>query len=91
MPTPLIAFSNKAPPRGYCSETTPSVVGQKKVLPNAYRVAARKSMITLGPALPSQTSPTAAIAEETASRPRGEMRWTIGPAKNLSTNMMAEV
>lgn len=33
MPTPAMALSINAPPRGYCSLTTPRVVGQKNVLP----------------------------------------------------------
>ena len=32
-----------------------------------------------------------AIAAQMASNPSGETRCTIGPAKNRSTNMMAEV
>ena len=35
MPMPLMAFSVKAPPLGHCSATTPSMVGQKNVLPSA--------------------------------------------------------
>jgi hypothetical protein len=48
-------------------------------------------MKMLLPALPSHNSPPAAMAEQAASSPSGEMRCTIGPAKNRSTNMMAAV
>ena len=45
IPTPDIALSVKAPPFGVCSDTTPSMVGQKNVLPSAYRVAATKIIV----------------------------------------------
>ena len=40
MPMPATTFSVIAPPRGDCSATTPSDVGQKNALPKLYTVAA---------------------------------------------------
>ena len=45
MPIPETALSVSAPPLGVCSETIPSIVGQKNVLPNAYSVAATKIIV----------------------------------------------
>jgi hypothetical protein len=65
------------------------MVGQKKVFPNPYTVAAT-SIIT--PAdCDNIYKPIAAIPEQMASNPRGEILCTIGPAKNRNTNMMADV
>ena len=47
MPMPATTFSVMAPPRGDCSDTTPSDVGQKKALPKLYTVAA--TMIATAP------------------------------------------
>src|SRR5437764_11309455 len=78
-----------APPLGNRSDTTPSIVGQKNVLPTPYTVAARN---TARPAveLPSQNKPTMASVAQENRRPSGEILWTMGPAKNRSTNMMLE-
>ena len=42
-------------------------------------------------AIDSDTRPTAASAAQTHSKPNGEMRWTIGPAKKRRINMISEV
>ena len=42
MPIPAMALRVSAPPFGHCSETTPSMVGQKNVLPKPYKVAKMK-------------------------------------------------
>jgi hypothetical protein len=48
--------SSSAPPRGNCSAVTPSIVGQKNVLPTPKTVAAANATIGLAPGcrLPSQ-------------------------------------
>src|SRR3954451_17745175 len=91
IPTPPIVLSSSAPPRGYCSETVPSVVGQKNDLAHPYKVAAASSMATLEPEFPSQYRPTAARAAQAANSPSGEILCTIGPAKNRRTTMMLAV
>src|SRR5262245_52094341 len=91
IPTPAIALSISAPPFGYCSETTPRVVGQKKVLPKPYNVAARNNIPTAAPALDSHNRPAQATAAHRANRPSGEILCTIGPAKNRRMNMIKEV
>ena len=89
IPMPLIALSVRAPPLGVCSATTPSIVGQKNVLPKPYSVAAMK--IIAPAALDSMKSPAMASTELTVRRPSGESLWTIGPAKKRRTIMMSEV
>src|SRR5262245_28671323 len=89
IPIPEMALRVKAPPLGICSDTTPSSVGQKKVLRKPYKVAAIKIMVPA--AKESVYRPTMASAALTAKRPNGDSLWTIGPAKNRKTIMMAEV
>src|SRR5262245_49852649 len=89
MPTPPVAFSVSAPPFGNCSETTPNIVGQKKVFPTPYNVAAAK---IISPAdFERHISPAAANAEQTASSPSGDNLCTRSAAKNRNTSMMADV
>ena len=48
MPTPPTAPRVSAPPLGKRSDTTPSIVGQKKVLPRPYEVAATMMVTRAG-------------------------------------------
>ena len=73
MPMPATTFSVMAPPRGDCSDTTPSDVGQKNALPKLYTVAART--IAAAPSeFDSSSNPATATSAEMASRPSGENR-----------------
>jgi len=56
MPAPPIKPMSKAPPRGYCCEVTPSIVGQRKALPMPNTVAAANAIALPLPACrpPSQ-------------------------------------
>ena len=91
IPIPAIAFSVRAPPFGHCSETTPSMVGQKNVFPTPYNVA--KIKIAVMPAAEDNINrPTIANAADAMSNPIGVRALTIGPAKkNLRIIMIAEV
>src|SRR5690606_39913616 len=89
IPKPAITFSVSAPPLGNRSATTPSMVGQKKLLPNPYMVAATNIMIPAD--CDKKYKPMAATAEHTANKPNGDILCTMGPAKKRNTNMMAEV
>src|SRR5436190_13501091 len=89
-PAAPMAPSVSAPPLGKRSDTTPSFVGQKNVLPTPYTVAARKTA-TPTVELPSQSKPSMANTEQENKRPKGEILWTIGPAKKRRANMMLEV
>ena len=86
-----MAFRVSAPPFGHCSETTPSMVGQKNVLPKPYKVAKMK-IIAKPCAVDRKNRPRTASAAERMSRPIGVSFSTIGPAnQNLKTAMIAEV
>src|SRR5579872_6385439 len=49
MPTPPMIDISSAPPRGNRSDVTPSIVGQKYVLPTANVVAAASATTALAP------------------------------------------
>ena len=80
MPMPATTLSVMAPPRGDCSDTTPSDVGQKNALPKLYTVAARTIIAALV-GLRQQHNPATATSAEMASRPSGENRCTSGPGE----------
>ncbi len=65
------------------------MVGQKNVLPNPYSVAAARIIPPV--AFERNMRPHAAIRALAHRRPSGESLCTIGPAKNRSTSMMADV
>ena len=73
-------------PQGKRSDTTPSIVGQKNVLPTPHTVAE----IQPDGGISSQSKPSMANTAQENKEPNGEILWTIGPAKR-SANMMLEV
>ena len=70
IPIPETALSVSAPPLGVCSDTMPSIVGQKNVLPKAYKVAATK-IIPVPLAPESAARPAIAKTQLTISRGSG--------------------
>src|SRR4051794_16073684 len=90
MPTPPTQPMTTAPPRGKRSEATASMVGQKNVLPTPSPVtASRQNSAPL--ALPSSSSPAAAMTAQLNSSPSGVSTRSTGPAKNRSANISVEV
>ena len=86
-----MALSVNAPPFGHCSDTIPSIVGQKNVLPNPYSVAKIKMAATPA-ADDSMNNPTIASAADAIRSPTGVNFSTIGPAKkNRNTIIIADV
>ena len=78
------------PPLGNNSEHTPSIVGQKYVLPMPYIVAAANACMGVEMLL-RLNSPIAEKMDARHRRPIGEKRCASGPAKNRNTNMIPEV